>query len=432
MSGGVRAIARNLSWMLASRGVLAVLSLVYIAIVTRTLGVSNFGRFALIVGASQALATLVGFQTWQIIVQYGTAYVHSGDEARLSKLVRACGLLDLGSAVAGTLLAAVVIYNWGEALGVREVHARATMLFTVAQLLSIRSTPLGVLRMRDRFSLAALADSVTPLVRLVGAALAVVIKPTVSGFLVAWALAEVLTAAAYWILLARTGDLQLLKRGGSLKGVIREHPGIVRFALSTNANSTLGLSSKQVPLLLVGGIAGTASAGAFRLALQLAQALTKFSQLLARAAFPEIVRAVGTGGMHRVGGLIGRSFLMTSIIAAVVFVIIVVAGKPVLTLMGGSAFARGYPILIWLAAAGCVDLMIVGFEPLLLAANRSGLTFVVRLIAAAVLFAVAFLLDDRLGVIGVAIAVVANSLVIALLLGIATMRLLRTGRTADA
>ncbi|MGK6319057.1 lipopolysaccharide biosynthesis protein [Sphingomonas sp. DT-204] len=428
----MRAIARNLSWMLASRGVLAVLSLVYIAIVTRTLGVSNFGRFALIVGASQALATLVGFQTWQIIVQYGTAYIHSGDEARLSKLVRACGLLDASSAVAGTLLAAVVIYQWGDALGVREVHARATMLFTVAQLLSIRSTPLGVLRMRDRFSLAALADSVTPIVRLVGAALAVLIKPTVSGFLVAWALAEILTAAAYWMLLARTGDLKLLTRGGSLKGVIREHPGIVRFALSTNANSTLGMSSKQVPLLLVGGIAGTASAGAFRLALQLAQALTKFSQLLARAAFPEIVRAIGTGGMHQVGGLIGRSFLMTSIIAAVVFVIIVMAGKPVLTLMGGSEFARGYPILIWLAAAGCVDLMIVGFEPLLLAANRSGLTFVVRLIAAAVLFALAFLLDDRLGVIGVAIAVLANSLVIALLLGIATMRLLRTGRNADA
>ena len=53
--GPMRAIARNLGWMLASRGVLAVLSLVYLAIVTRTLGVAGFGRFALITGASQAL-----------------------------------------------------------------------------------------------------------------------------------------------------------------------------------------------------------------------------------------------------------------------------------------------------------------------------------------------------------------------------------------
>ncbi|MGN6622487.1 MAG: lipopolysaccharide biosynthesis protein, partial [Sphingomonas sp.] len=48
---GVRAAARNLGWLLASRGVLAVLSLVYLGIATRTLGVYNFGRFALINGA---------------------------------------------------------------------------------------------------------------------------------------------------------------------------------------------------------------------------------------------------------------------------------------------------------------------------------------------------------------------------------------------
>src|SRR3546814_2806880 len=52
---GVRAAARNLGWLLASRGVLAVLSLVYLGVATRTLGAADFGRFALITGASQAI-----------------------------------------------------------------------------------------------------------------------------------------------------------------------------------------------------------------------------------------------------------------------------------------------------------------------------------------------------------------------------------------
>ncbi|MCP3734372.1 lipopolysaccharide biosynthesis protein [Sphingomonas sp. RP10(2022)] len=436
--GPMRAIARNLGWMLASRGVLAVLSLVYLAIVTRTLGVSGFGRFALITGAGQALATIVGFQTWQIIVRYGTGpagpagpagpngHVGADGEARLARLFRACGLLDLGSACLGVILAAVVIYTWGEALGVRSVHTRATMIFTLAQLLSIRSTPLGILRLRDRFSIAAAADSVTPVMRLVGAVTAAVLLPSVTGFLIAWGLAEVLTAAAYWAALARTGDLRLLfARGVGVRDVVADHPGIVRFALATNASSSLGLSSKQIPLLLVGGTVGTASAGAFRLALQLALALTKVSQLLARAAFPEIVRAVAAGGLAQVRAMILRSFLMASVVAAFAFLIVVLFGHPILTLMGGKDFGPAYSILLWLAAAGCIDLVTAGFEPLLLAANRIGATFVARVVGIVALFAVAFWLSPLLEVIGVSIAVLVNALVVAGLLGFATYALVR-------
>ncbi|USU11394.1 lipopolysaccharide biosynthesis protein [Sphingomonadaceae bacterium OTU29THOMA1] len=432
--GPMRAIARNLGWMLASRGVLAVLSLVYLAIVTRTLGVNGFGRFALITGASQALATVVGFQTWQIIVRYGTQHLGTADRdpgqkdsdaLRLARLFKACGLLDLASAVVGVVLAAIIIRTWGEALGVRPVHARATMLFTLAQLLSIRSTPLGILRLRDRFSFAAAADSVTPVIRLVGAVVAAVFLPSVTGFLIAWGLAEVLTAAAYWAALARTGDLKLLfARGIGVRDVVVDHPGIVRFSLATNASSSLGLSSKQIPLLLVGGTVGTASAGAFRLALQLAQALTKVSQLLARAAFPEIVRAVAAGGLARVRQMIMRSFLMASVVAAFAFLIVVLFGHPVLTLMGGKEFGRAYPILLWLAAAGCVDLVTVGFEPLLLAANRIGATFIARLVGIVVLFGVSFWLSPSLGVIGIGVAVLANALIVAVMLGVATRALL--------
>src|SRR3546814_17618736 len=76
---GVRAAARNLGWLLASRGVLAVLSLVYLGVATRTLGAADFGRFALITGASPAIALLVGFQTWQIVVRSVVDQLNSGD-----------------------------------------------------------------------------------------------------------------------------------------------------------------------------------------------------------------------------------------------------------------------------------------------------------------------------------------------------------------
>ena len=71
----VVSVLQNFGWMLASRGLAAAFSLIYLAIITRSLGVSGFGKFALITGAAQFLANLLAFQTWAIIVQYGVGYV---------------------------------------------------------------------------------------------------------------------------------------------------------------------------------------------------------------------------------------------------------------------------------------------------------------------------------------------------------------------
>lgn len=427
----LRGAGRNFGWMLASRGVQAVLSLAYLAIAARALGVADFGRFALVVGAAQALALFVGFQTWQIVVQYGVAHLARGDEPALGRLLRLCGLLDLASALAGAMLAGLIVLGFGGTLGIGADMAPAALLFAIVQLLALRSTPLGMLRLRDKFSLGALADSMTPAVRFIGSLLALLLSPTVPGFLAAWAAAEIATAAAYWILVARSRDLRLLwnaRLGRRL--ILEENPGLARFALSTNATSTLNLSGKQVPLLLVGAYVGPVAAGTFRLAYQLAQALTKLSQLLARAAFPEIVRVVHGAGARILRVLLGKLMLAAIGVAALILLLVWLVGEPVLLLVGGPGYRQAYPVLLWLAVAGCLDLATTAFEPILMAIHRAGTAFLARAMATAVLLGLLVTLTPAYGALGAAAAVVAGSLVAALLLGIAAFLLV--GRAARA
>jgi O-antigen/teichoic acid export membrane protein len=280
-----------------------------------------------------------------------------------------------------------------------------------------------MLRLRDKFSHAAFADSVTPATRFVGSLIALLIAPTVSGFLLGWAAAEILTATAYWIFVGRSGDLGLMWRTRLDHALLAaENPGIARFAVSTNVSSSIGLSSKQVPLLLVGAYVGPAAAGAFRIAFQLAQALTKLSQLLARAAFPEIVRTVHALGNEGLRGLLGRLLLGATIGAAIILVIVTLLGQPMLVLVGGHAYAQAYPILLWLAGAGCMDLATTGFEPILMAIHRAGTASMARAAAAIVLLALMVMLTPTHGAIGAAAAVLAGSMAAAILLGIAAFR----------
>ena len=417
-AGGVRAVLANLGWLLASRSVLAVLSLLYLGIATRTLGLADFGRFALVTGAAQGLALLVGFQTWQVVVRFGIDHRARGDTAALGRLYRASMALDAASALIGLALAAIILLVWRERLGITAPLLRDTIIFTAAQLLSIRSAALGVLRLTDRFRAAAAADSVTPAVRFVGAVTAATFAPTLHAFLWTWTAAELATAAAYWITLHRNGDLALVRHARVRWATLAdENPHLLRFLLSSNAVSSLGLATKQVPLMFVGAFGGPAAAGAFRIALQLAQALTKLSQMISRAAFPEVVRTLRDVAPGDLGRALRRMFVASAGGALVILALIAAIGKPVLVAVGGNAvYADAYPLLLWLAAAGSIDLAVVGFEPVLLAGDRSASAMGARALGVAVQFTLMAVLLPRIGADGASIGVFGASLVSALLM----------------
>jgi hypothetical protein len=67
----IRRALTNTGWLMGARGINAVLSLGYLALATRSLGLEGFGKFVLAVSFSQAIAGLASFQTWQAVVRWG-------------------------------------------------------------------------------------------------------------------------------------------------------------------------------------------------------------------------------------------------------------------------------------------------------------------------------------------------------------------------
>lgn len=428
LPGAAKSVSKNFGWLMASRGVGAVFSLIYLAILTRELGVEDFGSFALITGAAQFLAILLTFETWQVIVQYGVHHLERDDETRLARLYRGALLIDVLSAIVGMGLAAVILYYFAEALGLKPTLARATLIFIIIMLVSLRSVPIGIMRLRNRYSLAAAAESTTPTLRLIGTVAVWFIHPTLQGFLIAWAIAEVLTAVAHWYAVSKTGDLSLmLRKGGGLRSIFADNPGIVRFAFTTSFSSSLAMSTKFLPLFLVGALTGTAAAGAFRLAAQLSRSLTILSQMIVRAAFPEIVRTVRNSGVSGMISMVKQTLRATSTVSAVVFIIVVLFGKFVLEAVGGVEFGTAYYSLVWLAGAACIDLVVVVFEPSIMAAQRAHWAFYVRLLGTGTMIGGAFLLEPMMGAEGVAAAVLGNSLTQAALLSLILVWMARKG-----
>jgi O-antigen/teichoic acid export membrane protein len=394
-----RRALRNVGWLLTGKGLAAVLSIAYLALATRSLGIHTFGVFTLILSTAQAVAALVAFQTWQIVVRFGMAHREAGRHDALGRLVRFCLALDIGGALVGIAIAGAALWLMQAHFGWSAALAREAFAFSVVLLLSVRSTAVGILRLHDRFALGAGADSVTSIVRFVGATIAVWQGAGLAGFLLAWAAAEVLTALGYWIAALRVAP-STVRGGRGMRGTPAENPGIWHFALVTNLNATLNAAGRQFVVVLVGLLTGAAAAGNYRLAYQLSQSLVRLADLFARGVFPEVTRVHAGARPGELRTLMRQSARLAVGVGLATCLLVPVLGQPALHLSAGEAYLGAYPVLVLLGLAAGLDIMAVGFEPVLIGTGHAARALRIRMASTAMLFAAVILLMPPFGVIG--------------------------------
>ncbi len=361
----MKRLLRNIGWLLSGRGFNAILSLVYLALATRTLGLDGFGSFAIIIALGQTVVGLANFQTWQFVVRWGAGKEGPGEATGFAIA------LDLLSIVLGALLAGILCWSAQYWLPLPTDLLWVAFGYCIISLLAIRTTPTGLLRLRFEYGRATAAEAVQPVVRALGAILAAIFMPVVLGFVLAWAAAEIAVAAALWIVAARSDRIDLSQV--SLARIPRAHAGAWRFVWSTNLTGSLNVGSKQVLILLVGAIGGEALAGGFRVASQLGQALVSLAQTVSKAIYPELVQAKDSA--HEMARRMANIAFVGGGLAVLVALFL---GRPGLALIAGPEFSGVYWAMVILAIAGAIELVGASLESLLVSAGHAGTALVMR------------------------------------------------------
>ena len=386
----------NMGWLLGGRGINAVLSLVYLALATRTLGLEAFGWFAAIVALGQAVTGLANFQTWQFIVRWGA----NGSGA--SEATGFAIALDILSVLMGTVIAALLVWSAPYWLPLPADLLWLTFFYCVVSLISIRTTPTGLLRLKFKYASATAAEAVQPIIRAVGAVVAWLTMPTVTGFILAYAVSEIAVAAALWWAAAREERIDLSAL--SLTRIPEKYPDAWRFVWSTNMSGSLTIAGKQIMILLVGTFGGAALLGGFRVASQIGQALVELAKTVSKAILPELVHA------KEDALTIARRMANIALIGGVIAVLFALfTGRWGLEVIAGAEFRVFYWAMVILAIAGAVELVGASLESLLVSAGKAGTAFVVRAVPTVLALVLLDAAIDWNGAKGAAFAVLGSS-----------------------
>ncbi|MDX2144269.1 MAG: oligosaccharide flippase family protein [Rhodospirillaceae bacterium] len=386
--GVFRRIFKNAALLLSGRAANGVLGLVTLSLMAQGLGVERFGLVILAQTYVLVIAGLTTFQSWQAVIRYGAGHLQNNNRAAFQSLIKFTSLLDVLGVVVGAVigyLAVPVVGPWLEWDAEMIGYAQP---FSLLILFTMVATPTGLLRLFDRFDVLSWQTTITPLLRLMGVAVAVVIDAPIWAYLLAWFVAGVvgngLLVVLGWREAARRGVL-----GGmtwSLRDLSQGHDGIWKFSFASNFYSSLQLITGHMATFLVGIVAGPAAAGLYKIGRDVATALTKPAEMLNQSIYPEFAKLGATGTWHEFTRLILRGGALAGGAGVLLLLLSVVAGKAFLGFFFGPDFIAAYAVLVLLIAAATLTVTGFSMDPALYAMGRPGIPLRVNFVSIILIF----------------------------------------------
>ena len=401
-----RSLLKNTSYLAVSKVATAIAQLVTLSLAAHALGVLLLGALILIESYARALSGIAKFQSWQLIVRYGGRAL-LGDHEDFQASTGFAFALDAVSGVGGMLVAVALLPFIAPWVGIPAEYLWLAMLYCTLLPTMAAATPTGVLRALDRFDLISWADSVPALSRVVVVAIAYSAGASFPVYVAAWYLTS-LTGDLYdWFVAWRE-----LRRRGVLKGIRptlkpQTLPGAWRFAIHVNLTASVQAAWGPIARLIVGGLLGAAGAALFRVASVLSDSAGKPADLLGRAFYPEVVRM--DLSTKKPWKLMLRGTVLASGLALIAILILLVGGKPIVSVVFGKQFVGAYEALLILMVVPFLSVLSFPLPPMLYALDRADGPLKARLFGAISYFIIIAPLCWKFGINGAAAAfVVAN------------------------
>ncbi|HEY0315621.1 MAG TPA: lipopolysaccharide biosynthesis protein [Sphingomonas sp.] len=345
--GVFRAVLRNAGYLGSTKLINAGLGLGALIAAGHGLDPVTFGMLTLVHTYALGAGAITKFQSWQLVLRYGTPALHRGDTATARDAIRFAFGLDITSGLVGMLVAMIALPFLAPHFGISRSHLALAMGYCTLVPTMSAATPTGVMRLLDRFDLLAQQQVVTPLMRATGATVAWALDLGFPGFVMVWYVADIGGDLILWALtvreLRRREMLDALRPG--LFGTARRLPDSWSFAWTTNISSSLSACWGPVSNLVVGGVLGPVAAGLYKISLTLLDSAGKPADLLAKGFYPEIMR-LDPSSKHP-WRLAIRTGLIAGGLGLVAIVLILIGGKPFVSLFGKK----------YLAAYGLLSLM---------------------------------------------------------------------------
>jgi O-antigen/teichoic acid export membrane protein len=418
-------LARDAFLQGTAQGVASLGYLGQIVLITRGLGLAEFGRYAVVVALVTLVQQFADVRVEQATITFGSRALREGPE-RAAGVIQMSYLVDLLTGVAGFVILAAVAPFAGPRLAGPD-GTTLVLLFSLTLLIStLDGTSGATLRLFDRYGAIlgfTTAREVARLV-LVGLAVAVGDLRTVMIALIALDLLSAVGVVALATRTFRTRTGRSLRRP-ALATVADQRRGMLRMIFHTNVIGYSRLAQAQLPALVLGAFLGPLEVGIYKLGSTAGLALGRLSDPALYVILPRLSRLWIARRYEDLRRLLRQVTALGVPSLMVAGSLVIAFREPILELLGGPEARGAATVVVIAVAAQFVTSAFFWTGPLLIASGQSGRAARVHLVALLVQVPMVIVLGRALGPEGAALSLLSSY---ALVMGAYSVLAIRTLR----
>lgn len=400
-------IARNWAIAFGGTALSSALTLVGLTITARSLGLDEFGAFAVIQSYVRIVEGLASFQTWQGLIRFGSDPKVRDDKARFERLLKFGFCIDVCASVAGFALAVLVGTTYILAFQPNSGVLIPLLAYCFFILFNITGTATAVVRLFDRFVYAAAAQNIGAFVRLIAiTGLWYQEHAALASWVFVWVCGEILSC----VLLLSFACVELRRRGYTsvwswpFRAARRDHPDLWGYVWTTSLSGSLRLTTQEADTLIVGGALGSAAAGIYQLGKRYAMLLPRLAEPLQQAVYPEVARLWTQGKREDFRRAIFSTNAVAGGVGCGILGVILFFGPSFVQTVLGSGYDDVALVLAVHAGAFSIFLAGISLRPALLAMGMPREIFKTYLLCTAAFYASILWLLELFGPVGASMA----------------------------
>ena len=410
----LRRIARNLGYLFSANVLVAAIGLLTISVTAHALGPLGLGIIALTEAYVLLIDQFIRLEPWQAVIRYGSIALENEKKTEFRRLVKLSTLFDFVGGILAAVVAIMGCLLLGHLIGFSDSQKGVTIAYSFTLMLSISSTPIGLLRLFDQFDVVAKLSVLLATCRLALSCTAWLLAGEVWTFIIIMSIYQVFENLVpfifAWRELRRRGHTEIW--GTPLVGVLRENPGIIRFIFNTNMNALARLITQRFDTLIVGATLGTSAAGFYQLARRVGLAAVRIGRPLQQAIYPDLAKIWARGERQRFQKLVVWANVSLTLVSLVAIVVAAFLMEFIVKVAFGDKFLPVVPLVNIQLCAVALFLSGNTLGPALLSMGADKGLLYVTIAASATFFAVIVPLLHIFGAEGAVVSQVIFNLIL--------------------
>jgi len=368
----------------------------------KALGTELFGILVIIQTYVLIVNTIVKFNSWQALIKFGAEAFENKRVDEFKSLVKQASLLDVSSAIMGTVIAVSCAYIVGKWLHWDTIMASMAMLYSIVILFNLSSAPTGILRLYNKFKLLAIQKTVSSGVRLVAIFIAFLITKSLWVYIIIWVVTDVV--GNIFLLIMGYYILHKNEVKAWWKGPISNFKRFFTFTFWTNITSTLDIPVKQLDVFIVSAVIGFEGVAIYKILKEISKVIGQIGDPIFQVSYPEFASMVARKENIRATKFAAKIGIIIFSICTPVALVVSFSSPWWLNILFGKVFAAAWIILSIYLLLQIISTSFITIHTLFIAMGYVQKNFIILAIANTSYLALAWILGKNIGLMGVVLA----------------------------